>query len=219
MQQPEWYDLNMDSDQATTIPAELQPEKGTKPDISLLDDAVITDENGRLRFVVEPGNKVIIERYATLLSTKPWLDTQAYTVIRVDQVTGNLELHNDEFQQYAVSNFIDGVKHGFKFKIPTKSGRVPKRRTKRAKLVAKNQRENKAVRAKQSGAPNSAPLRRIYVVRGVTHTRVKNKAYVAPSGTRCVGGDRCIVAVQDDFATISSPDNSWQERWAFDPTM
>lgn len=102
-----------------------------KPTIDSLDDAVERDENGKLRFIVEPGQKVIIERMTMQAGDGQirWLDTETYLVVSVDQDTGVLRLTNLSLRCAAMSNFITGLERGYRFKIPGRTGgNVGKRR-------------------------------------------------------------------------------------------
>ena len=94
----------------------------SKPDLSLLDDAVELDDEGVPIFTVAPGDKVVIERYATILRGSPWLDTKVYTVESIDGVTGTLYLWDDDDKGHAMTNYITGVAAGFKFKVPPAKG-------------------------------------------------------------------------------------------------
>ena len=83
-----------------------------KPDISHLPDAVERDELGRYILLARPGEKLIIERYATILEGKPWLDTKSYTVNSIDEASGRVHLWDDELQRMAMADYIKGPKAG-----------------------------------------------------------------------------------------------------------
>jgi hypothetical protein len=93
-----------------------------KPLIDHLPDAVERDEMGMLTLLAVPGEKIIIERYATILKGKPWLDTKTYTIETIDAANGDLALWDDDLGRSAMSNFIQGIKFGYRFKLP--AGRV-----------------------------------------------------------------------------------------------
>lgn len=93
-----------------------------KPLIDHLPDAVEKDEMGMLSLLAVPGEKIIIERVATVLSHKPWLDTKTYVIETIDAATGHLNLWDDDLHRSATSNFIQGTKLGYRFKLP--NGRV-----------------------------------------------------------------------------------------------
>lgn len=95
---------------------------GNKPMIDHLPDAVEKDEMGMLTLLAVPGEKIIIERLATILKGKPWLDTKTYTIETIDGATGDLGLWDDDLHRSAMSNFIQGTKLGYRFKLP--AGRV-----------------------------------------------------------------------------------------------
>lgn len=84
-----------------------------KPDISRLPNAL--DENGFPRFRV--GEKIIVERRSVVLQGSPYLDTKTYLVMGIDTESGKLDLFDDNLAQSALSNYIDGPKRGFVFKL------------------------------------------------------------------------------------------------------
>jgi hypothetical protein len=105
----------------------------SKPVLDHLEDAVEMDEGGIPTFTVAPGDKVVIERYATILRGSPWLDTKVYTVESIDGVTGTLHLWDDDGKCYAMTNYITGVAAGFKFKVPPAKGGMPTSQRKRGR--------------------------------------------------------------------------------------
>lgn len=78
-----------------------------RPDISSLPDAF---DHGRPMFQV--GDKVVIERYATMLASRPYLDTKTYKVVAIDTDTGNMRLWDDQLGQFAGDNFKTGFAAG-----------------------------------------------------------------------------------------------------------
>lgn len=97
----------------------------SKPIIDNLEDAIEPDEDGVPVFTVPPGEKVIIERYRSILPGNAWLDTKVYTVETIDGVTGNLMLWDDDGKCHAMSNYLTAPKRGYRFKVPpTKGGLV-----------------------------------------------------------------------------------------------
>lgn len=100
--------------------AKEKAREAAKPIIDHLPDAIGKDELGNVTFMGGTGDKVIIERVATVLSHKPWLDTKTYVINSVDTVTGELRLWDTDAARDTVSNFIDGVKRGYRFKLPTR---------------------------------------------------------------------------------------------------
>ena len=97
-------------------------KSAAKPLIDHLKDAVTTDEFGNLVFNAKVGDKIIIERIAHVLTHKPWLDTKTYVIQGVDGVTGNLQLMDYDLGQTALSNYITGLQHGYRFKLPNAKG-------------------------------------------------------------------------------------------------
>jgi hypothetical protein len=93
-----------------------------KPIIDLLEDAIELDEDGVPVFTIPPGERVIIERVASVLPGKQWLDTKVYTVETIDGVTGNLMLWDDAGKCHAMSNYLTAPKVGYRFKVPPAKG-------------------------------------------------------------------------------------------------
>lgn len=100
----------------------------TRPVIDDLVDAVVKDELGRLVLLAKPGEKLIVERYATILPGNPWLDTKTYTVQSIDEATGRIHLWDDELQRTALTDYIGGTKAGYRFKLPVKGRKISSKR-------------------------------------------------------------------------------------------
>lgn len=100
--------------------AKEKARNAAKPVIDHLPDAVGTDELGNPTFLAGAGDRVIIERVATVLNNKPWLDTKTYVVNSVDCATGELRLWDTDAARDTVSNYIDGISRGYRFKLPTR---------------------------------------------------------------------------------------------------
>lgn len=111
-------------DELTAAEAKEQARVASKPVIDHLPDAVGTDELGNTVFLGKTGDKVIIERVATVLNHKPWLDTKTYIVTSVDPASGELRLMDTDFHRDAISNFITGIQRGYRFKLPTRKDMV-----------------------------------------------------------------------------------------------
>jgi hypothetical protein len=84
-----------------------------KPDISRLPNAISADGTPLFR----PGEKVIIERRATVLEGNPYLDTRTYMVVGINTENGNLDLFDESLCQSALSNYKTGIAKGFVFKL------------------------------------------------------------------------------------------------------
>jgi len=97
-------------------------ERANRPMIDHLPDAIERDDLGRLVLNAAPGEKLIIERWATILPGRPWLDTKTYTIMTIDEATGVVRLWDDDLQRNASTNYISGVKAGYRFKVPTRKG-------------------------------------------------------------------------------------------------
>lgn len=93
-----------------------------KPIIDHLEDAIELDDDGVPVFTIPPGEKVIIERFRTVLKDPAWLDTKVYTVETIDGVTGNLMLWDDEGKCHSMSNYLTAPKRGYRFKVPPAKG-------------------------------------------------------------------------------------------------
>jgi hypothetical protein len=106
-----------------TRAAQLEAAKAAnKPMIDHLPDAVEKDEMGYLVLLAAPGEKLIVERLASVLSHKPWLDTKTYTVKSVDVASGFVSLWDDDLRRDATTNYIQGLNAGYRFKLVTKKG-------------------------------------------------------------------------------------------------
>lgn len=100
----------------------------SRPSIDHLEDAVVQDEMGMYVLLAKPGEKIVIERFASVLPTKPWLDTKIYIVDRIDIATGNVGLWDPELHRAAGTNYVQGLKAGYRFKLATKSTRIEGKR-------------------------------------------------------------------------------------------
>lgn len=117
--------IENDIDTAETIEDLEAHEKArlaNRPMIDHLPDAVEKDELGRLVLSAKPGEKLIVERWATLLKGRPWLDTKTYTIISIDEASGKVQLWDDDLQRNAFTNYITGTTAGFRFKLQTRKG-------------------------------------------------------------------------------------------------
>ena len=83
-----------------------------KPDISRLPDAT---EGGRPLFTA--GDKIVVERYATVLAGAPYLDTKTYKVLGVNEANGAVRLFDEELNQFASTNYVEGLRSGYVFKF------------------------------------------------------------------------------------------------------
>jgi len=89
----------------------------TKPDISFLPDAIV---GGEPQFDV--GDHIVVERYASFLKGKPYLDTKTFRVVSLDNFTGRLHLFDELLDQNAIMNWKESLRHGTVFKL--KQGRL-----------------------------------------------------------------------------------------------
>lgn len=108
-------DLDTHSDtitpaQAARLMGERRPVN--KPDLSRLRDAFVDDAPQFRR-----GDRIAIERYASFLAGRPYLDTRTYRVVSIDPVTGRLELYDDSLGQMALDNWKHGMSIGQLYKL------------------------------------------------------------------------------------------------------
>jgi len=94
-----------------------------KPDISSLPDATA---GGRPLFKV--GDKIVIERYATILPGNPYMDTRSFVVNGVDMETGKVRLFDESLIQHATDNWKAGLAAGQVYKFAMGSGVTTKRK-------------------------------------------------------------------------------------------
>lgn len=129
----------------------------SRPVIDDLADAVVKDELGRLILLAKPGEKLIVERFATILPGRPWLDTKTYTIQSIDEATGRIHLWDDELQRTALTDYISGTKAGYRFKLPVKGRKVSSKRKRgrpRKNVAAP------AVAVTPTVGPDGAPVKR-----------------------------------------------------------
>ena len=100
------------SDFKSLLGAPTKDRAASKPDISALPDAMSKDGPLFVR-----GDKIVIERYATVLAGAPYLDTRTYLVESVDSITGKVNLWDPAMAQFATDNWKHGVKHGYVYKF------------------------------------------------------------------------------------------------------
>lgn len=150
----------------TSFAAEMSAKEAhrlaTRPNIDDLVDAVVKDELGRQILLVKPGEKLIVERFATILAGRPWLDTKTYTVQSIDEATGRVRLWDDELQRQALTDYISGTKAGYRFKLPIK-GRpmvTNKRKRGRPKKIVVAPAVAPAATVQQPVGPDGEPVKR-----------------------------------------------------------
>jgi len=114
--------INEEMDDISRAELEARKAAASKPMIDHLPDAISKDEMGFPTLLAGPGERIIIERVASILQGRPWLDTKTYTIESIDAVSGRLSLWDDDLQRSAGTNFIEGLKVGYRFKLPTRKG-------------------------------------------------------------------------------------------------
>lgn len=83
------------------------------PDISRLPDALGPD--GRPLFRV--GDRIVLERHASIFADKPYLDTRTWYVNDVDLETGQVKLFDEGLMQHGTANWKIGPLNGCVFKL------------------------------------------------------------------------------------------------------
>jgi len=150
----------------TAFTAEMSAKEAhrlaTRPNIDDLVDAVVRDDLGRLLLLAKPGEKLIVERFATILPGRPWLDTKTYTVQSIDEATGRIHLWDDELQRMALTDYIGGIKVGYRFKLPVKGRPVVsnKRKRGRPKKIVVAPAVAPAATVQPAVGPDGAPVKR-----------------------------------------------------------
>ena len=94
-----------------------------KPYIDHLPDAIVTTDDGMPVLVPLPGETVVIERMATIVSGSPWLDTKLYKIVSVDEDTGVVKLWSQEDHAFGFTNYIRAWEDkSQRFKLPPEKG-------------------------------------------------------------------------------------------------
>lgn len=103
------------SPEARELAAALEPTPPAPPaiDISRLPDAIV---DGALRPTV--GDRIVIERRASFLPGRPYLDTKTYRIHRLDP-NGNMSLWDESLNQWAMDNWKTGPMKGNVYKVPS----------------------------------------------------------------------------------------------------
>lgn len=122
----------------------------SRPNIDHLPDAIAKDEMGVWQLLARPGEKVIIERFSSILHGSPWMDTKTFVVDSIDGATGNIYLHDIELCRQSMTNIPLALKYGHRFKLPT--ARMSDLTSKR-----KRGRPRKVVVAAPTASPPPAP--------------------------------------------------------------
>jgi hypothetical protein len=110
-----------DLDANAAAVAQLAGQTVNKPAIDHLPDAVVRDSMGLYVLLAKPGEKIVIERYATVLTHRPWLDTKTYVVVSADAGSGVLQLWDEDLHRYSGTNYISAIKSGYRIKLATKA--------------------------------------------------------------------------------------------------
>lgn len=133
-----------------------------RPVIDHLMDAIMTTEDGLVLFLPEPGERVLIERYASCLKGNPWHDTREFIVVKINDETGDVLLWDPENTQQASTNYMTAPGLGHRFKIPgrlaVQTSNRKRRRSKIERLIEREQggKDKKPVekRGRKAGTKN-----------------------------------------------------------------
>lgn len=113
---------------ATMDPTAAQLARAARrPDISWLENAVVTVD-GAVVPLFNVGDRIVIERYCHSLSGSPWLDTQTYVVVSIDDDSGDVRLWNPDLKQHAASNFMTAIARGDVMKLAPTKGNIGKKK-------------------------------------------------------------------------------------------
>lgn len=195
------------SDELTQIVVRESKRLASRPDIDHLDDAIAFNGQSPM-FLQQPGNRVIIERFSSCLSGSPWLDTRSYIVVRVNQTSGDLKLLDEEMRHHASSNFIEGTKLGYRFKIPGRGIKALPR-----KSTVEKQKIEKAEPKEKKTTADGEKERRVYSTKGVIHTRIKGLAYVPQGETKATDGMRLLMSSVGKNLRVKNVEQNWEETW------
>lgn len=113
---------------SAVIEAELNGPSANRPAIDHLPDAVVRNEAGELVLLARPGEKLVIERFATVLTHRPWLDTRTYTIVAIDSATGRVDLWDEDLHRCSSTNYVTALGLGYRMKLATKATEIGKRK-------------------------------------------------------------------------------------------
>lgn len=126
-------ETNDEFESALFDPTEMAERRAARrPDVSHLADAIAITEGGKRIPLFNIGERILIERRSSFLKGNPWIDTNVYTVLGIDDDTGVVSLWNEEFKQHARSTLNDPL---ITFKFPSllaPSRRASNRRKRRS---------------------------------------------------------------------------------------
>lgn len=221
-------EVESDIQEHVNVAARENKRLSARPNIDHLADAV-ESRDGVAFFIPTKGTRVIIERFATLLHDRPWLDTKSYIVESVDQETGDIRLQDEEMRHASHSNFKTALELGYRLKLPGAKERggsyVPSNKAPAPEPVIDDNGDVVAVAPKQPKAPKPTSSetketeRRIYATRGVIHTRIKGVAYVPQGTSQAADGMRLLTQVDGTNIKVFGPDKAWEETWVANTEM
>lgn len=104
---PKQVTVDPDEDFASAVERAITPRERLRPPIDHLKNAV---RDGR--FLAKVGDRIVLERWATLLKGSPWLSTGVFLVRQIDSETGFVWLYDAACHNHSCTNFITGPASG-----------------------------------------------------------------------------------------------------------
>lgn len=163
---PKQVIVDPDEDFATAVERAISPRERLRPPIDHLKNAVKESKTkGQVlvpEFLAKVGDRIVLERWATLLKGAPWLSTGVFIVRQIDYETGFVWLYDALCHNHSCTNFITGPASGA-VKIMLAPGvkdpfTVPRRAPEKT-LPAKDAVTNPDVSKKRRGRPRGSKNR------------------------------------------------------------
>lgn len=107
--------IDVDEDFAGAVERAISPRERLRPSIDHLKNAMKQTKAGQVIppvFLAKVGDRIVLERWATLLKGTPWLSTGVYIVLTIDQENGWVGLYDNISHTHACTNFITGPASG-----------------------------------------------------------------------------------------------------------
>lgn len=108
--------VDIDEDFKEAVERAISPRERLRPSIDHLKNAMkeskIIGQVLPPEFLAKVGDRIVLERWATLLKGSPWLSTGVYIVLSIDVETGHVGLYDPACHNHACTNFITGPASG-----------------------------------------------------------------------------------------------------------
>lgn len=108
--------VDPDEDFAGAVERAISPRERHRPTTDHLKNAVKeSGVKGQVlvpEFLAKVGDRIVLERWATVLKGSPWLSTCVYIVLTIDHETGLVGLYDTSCHMHACTNFITGPTSG-----------------------------------------------------------------------------------------------------------